>query len=409
MKLNSPRSRILLTGAGRYDELPAIPAVAANLADLRSALARAHEPDPIRASVVEVRDPTVQKELSAPLREAAAADLDVLVFYYAGHGVLDEHQQLHLAVTSTDPTAVPESALSFAVVRRILSQAVARVRVVVLDCCFSGRSIDSGMADPGTLVAGQIDVRGTYTLASSSRDLASLAPPGERNTAFTGALLGVLGSGTTALTVGDLALELRRTLSAGGLPDLEFRSDDTAGQLVIAPERRSPTPADPFAERTISAKLRSSLQWVPSVTRALLDCFDTPSDWVVEETGRQLWLGRGSGQPDAWRRLRVLPVPLDVKHELGSVVEATYDPDRIGVVVVAADVDKLARTHLEGAEQAARYDGRLWLSRLGRLTAEPDPADSTGAWVVHWPYYVAATDRDREVLRRTVRELTAGW
>lgn len=398
MELNSSRSRILLTGAGRYDELPAIPAVAANLADLRSALARAHEPDPIRASVVEVRDPVVQKELSGPLRAAAAADLDVLVFYYAGHGVLDEHQQLHLAVTSTDPAAVPETALSFAVVRRILSQAVARVRVVVLDCCFSGRSMDSGMADAATLVAGQIDVRGTYTLASSSRDLASLAPLGQRNTAFTGALLGVLGAGTTPLTVGDLALELRRTLRAGGFPDPEFRSDDTAAHLVIAPRRGSSPPARAFAGRGLSALIGADADlWVRSLTWVLLDCFDTPSDWVVEGVGRQLWLGRGSEHPDVWRRLRILPVPFDAQHDLAAAVDGTYQPDRIDIVVVAVDIDGLAR------------DGRLWLSRLGRLTAEPDSTDRTGAWVLRWPYDAAPTDRDREVLLRTVGELTDGW
>lgn len=399
MELNSSRSRILLTGAGRYDELPAIPAVAANLADLRSALARAHEPDPIRASVVEVRDPAIQKELSAPLRAAAAADLDVLVFYYAGHGVLDEHQQLHLAVTSTDPAAVPESALSFAVVRRILSQAVARVRIVVLDCCFSGRSIDSGMADTGTLVAGQIDVRGTYTLASSSRNLASLAPPGARNTAFTGAMLDVLGSGTTALTVGDLALELRRTLRASGLPDPEFRADDTAAHLVIAPARGSSSSAQPFAGRGLSELIGPAERevWSDSVSRALLGCFEEPWDWVVEGVGRQFWLGRHSSETEGWRRVRVLPVPLAGQHELAAAVDGAHEPDRIDIVVVDVDVEELWR------------DGRLWLSRLGRLTAEPDPADRTGAWVLRWPYDGRPTDRDREVLRRTVRELTAGW
>ncbi len=51
------------------------------------------------------------------------------------------------------------------------------------------------MASTSELMAGQSEITGTYTLASAPPTAASLAPPGERYTAFTGALIEMLRDG----------------------------------------------------------------------------------------------------------------------------------------------------------------------------------------------------------------------
>ena len=55
------------------------------------------------------------------------------------------------------------------------------------------------MADPITEVMEQVEVEGTYALASAHRDKVSLVMPGEYHTAFTGRLLG--GSSAMAFLV----------------------------------------------------------------------------------------------------------------------------------------------------------------------------------------------------------------
>lgn len=69
----------------------------------------------------------------------------------------------------------------------------ARREVVVLDCCFSGRAARALAGDE--VLAAEAAVDGAYVLTASPRDRIALAPDGERYTAFTGELLGVLRHG----------------------------------------------------------------------------------------------------------------------------------------------------------------------------------------------------------------------
>jgi hypothetical protein len=57
-------------------------------------------------------------------------------------------------------------------------------RVLILDCCFSGRAIEA-MTEPNSIVAGQIDITGVYTLTSASANQPANAPAGEKYTVFT--------------------------------------------------------------------------------------------------------------------------------------------------------------------------------------------------------------------------------
>ncbi|WP_233608704.1 tetratricopeptide repeat protein [Nocardia stercoris] len=88
------------------------------------------------------------------------------------------------------------------------------------------------MADIPGLIAGQTDLRGTYTITSSSANEPSYAPAGDRHTAFTGALL----AAATALPSGsldDLYQETDWHLHRDGHPRPRRRSIDIAGQLQL--------------------------------------------------------------------------------------------------------------------------------------------------------------------------------
>ncbi|MFV0137091.1 hypothetical protein ACLGIH_28505 [Streptomyces sp. HMX87] len=77
--------------------------------------------------------------------------------------------------------------------RTALRTARARREIVVLDCCFSGRAARSLAGDDQLAARAAVD--GAYVLAASPRDRIAPAPDGERCTAFTGELPGILRDG----------------------------------------------------------------------------------------------------------------------------------------------------------------------------------------------------------------------
>ncbi|MGV9679105.1 caspase family protein [Nocardia sp. NPDC003482] len=177
------RSRAVLIGATTFQSLPDLPAVAHNLDALHQVLTDARYGVIERCTVLADRD-VADVKVGAALAEAAQEAADLLLIYYAGHGVLDEDGRLHLARPDTSLDHIGWTSVSLDLLKRDLVRARARARVLVLDCCFSGRAI-TAMADPRSLVSGQLTLSGTYTLTSTTATAPSHAPPGNRYTSFT--------------------------------------------------------------------------------------------------------------------------------------------------------------------------------------------------------------------------------
>lgn len=236
-RLPDPRSSAaVLVGCADYAELPALPAVSAGLADLRTALT-----DPTTGGFTAdtcqvIAEPTDPGRLARVLLEAARTTLDTLLVYYAGHGVLDEDNNLHLALnrTSTDQALVPDTALPFARVRSILRASPATNRIVILDCCFAGRAIHD-MSGPD--LSTRAVISGSYVLTATDADKTARAPGGARHTAFTGALLdllhGGIPDGPDLLTLEAIYPHLRHCLLGQGLPEPRRQGTDTAAGLAL--------------------------------------------------------------------------------------------------------------------------------------------------------------------------------
>ncbi|WP_336087235.1 caspase, EACC1-associated type [Nocardia sp. SSK8] len=236
--------RAALVGVGSYADarFPAIPAAANNVADLAGlltaptggALAAGH----CRALI----DPGDAAQVGKAVAVAAAEADDVLLIYYTGHGIVDRRGRLYLTLPGSDYEQPEWSSVPFATLRDELLESRARARVLILDCCFSGRAFEA-MTSAAAAVDGQIDVRGTYTITSSVRDETSLAPAGQRHTAFTGALL---RAGTEAdLTLDQLYRRVEQILHSNGQPRPQRRSVDVTGDLrLFAAGGRPPVPGD---------------------------------------------------------------------------------------------------------------------------------------------------------------------
>ncbi|WP_019927383.1 caspase, EACC1-associated type [Nocardia sp. BMG111209] len=248
----------MLIGAARYDHLAAIPAAAANVIDLADTLVGpggALTGDQCETVI----DPGSATEVGTVVGRAARAATEVLLVYYAGHGLLDSKGRLYLTVPGTDPDDLRWTTVAFETLREEILDSPARAKVLILDCCFAGRAFEA-MADLPGLIAGQTDLRGTYTIASSSANEPSFAPAGDRNTAFTAALLAAAAA-TPGGTLDQLYQETDRHLHRDGHPRPRRRTTDAAGELRLFGQ-----PGDEYLYRRAAdagnADAMNSLGWL---------------------------------------------------------------------------------------------------------------------------------------------------
>ncbi|MEU8819062.1 caspase family protein [Actinoplanes sp. NPDC048796] len=193
-------SRAILVGVDAYQKLEALPSVRENLTRLASLFQ-----DPSRwglpaSNCVEIRNPAASAAVYDALEEAAAEVTDTLVFYYAGHGLIDADatdDELYLALPDSRPDSAYRTGMPYSWIRReILKARKARRKVVILDCCYSGRALARMGSQTGDdAIRRLLDIDGTCVLTASARTRTALAPPDEDLTAFTGVLVEALTTG----------------------------------------------------------------------------------------------------------------------------------------------------------------------------------------------------------------------
>jgi Caspase domain/Tetratricopeptide repeat len=309
------RSRALLIGTSTYTdpELPALDAVTATVNDLYAALTI---PDfgvfpPEHCAVL--LDEAEQGKVGRVLRTAAKEAEELLLVYFAGHGLLSgRRHDLYLALRDSDYAEPEFDSLEYDKLRNAVLNSRARTKVIILDCCFGGRAVTDTMAAPGGEIASQVDVDGTYVLTAAPRDKVALILKGEKHTAFTGRMLRLLSQGIPGapefLTIHELYQRLEGQMRAEGLPIPEQRGTRNAGQLPLVVNRA-------FA-RTAAPLLRKQRD-------TAMDQAERTGDWATAagflgEVHEQQVKVLGSEHADALRTLQLL----------GLCVSAAGDPAR---------------------------------------------------------------------------------
>ncbi len=245
MRLPNPqRSRAVLIGTGRYtdDKLPDLPVVGRTIADLAAALT-----DPVHGVVPENHCTVLEDQgdirlIGRHLRSAARFAEDLLLVYFVGHGLVGgRRHELYLGLPDSEWAEPEFNSLEYDKLRSSVLDSAAATKIIILDCCFSGRVVSETLADPVTEMVGQIEVDGTYVLASAGRDQVALMLPGEDYTAFTGRFLEILRNGVPGgpelLTVDYLYRQLVMRMRAEGLSQPQKRGTSTADLLALAENR----------------------------------------------------------------------------------------------------------------------------------------------------------------------------
>ncbi|HEV7881462.1 caspase family protein [Bradyrhizobium sp.] len=249
-------SRIVLIGTSKYpsDEsnLPPIPHAERNI----DALSRLFKDPDIcgldESCIIRMLDRENASDVTSDLARIAQEATDTLLVYYVGHGLYgDADNPLYLATTKTTERGKVFDGIAISLVKKAMRSSTARKRILILDCCYSGRAMEGGMSAGGPTGAAEpsIDVQGTYGIAAVPASAKALAPPDEKLTRFTGALVEVLEHGLQDKTDRTLTLENvfdeveRRVRKKGDAPPPKRINWDDANEFRLAFNRALAAPS----------------------------------------------------------------------------------------------------------------------------------------------------------------------
>ncbi|GGK63419.1 caspase, EACC1-associated type [Nocardia camponoti] len=234
--------RTVLVGASRFShpDFHDLPAVANNITDLAERLTAPSGGAVAEPHCTVLHNPSQSVQVGTAIARAAAEAEDVLLFYFSGHGKRDPRGNLHLILTDSDPDQVVLSSMPYSFIRETISRSRARARIVILDCCFSGNAFETMGASSDIIEDAEIE--GTYILTSSPKNQNSLAPVGDRHTAFTAALLAAATD--TDLTLDQLYASTAKILRGRSQPEPQCRVHNSAHALrLFAPPTALAAPA----------------------------------------------------------------------------------------------------------------------------------------------------------------------
>ena len=252
------------------------------------------------------------------LRRLARETDDVLLVYFADHGVIVPRGELCLILTDSDAEDPDITGLPYHHVREALLDSRARLKVSVLDCCFSGRAIEA--LSGGIQIASSTDIRGVYTVTASDQTahVPPLAEQASATTSFTGELLDLIRTGIPGgpewLTLDLLYRHLRDRLRQRGLPDPNQRGVDTAAQFSFTRNaaRRSPASPGTHAGRGAGAT-GQAMPPLPATTTAVRPSKDRQSlDGRAPQPPRHQWARPADGIRDGVTRRTILRAGLGV-------------------------------------------------------------------------------------------------
>ncbi|MDG4797898.1 caspase family protein [Micromonospora sp. WMMD1082] len=245
--------------------------------------------------VVVIRDPRNRAELEPRLIDLIEPVTDVLLFCYIGHGQVAYNDDLSMGLVETSNERTKRGATGFllSTLRDMLSVSEARVKVLVLDCCFSGIATVNRQSavDEAAIREDITRVAGAYTLTASEAYTSATYESGRGAlTHFTRALVEVIEEGVPGrgdvLTLDDIFPSLRDRLVRQGRPRPTRLSVDGGPGFVLALNGKRPAPIVPAPARETFRATRAVLRPAPAIP-------GPPARTV-----------RSAAAPPAWRRGR---------------------------------------------------------------------------------------------------------
>ncbi|MEU7869417.1 caspase family protein [Dactylosporangium sp. NPDC049140] len=233
----------VLIGISTYESLPPLPGVARQVEELRAVLT-----DPALGgfTATEAIDPPVEELRSAVEGTFRAAELgDVLLFYFAGHGLVSASSELYLAAADSTADDLERTAFPARRLGDLLDASRASISVIVLDCCYAGRAFESIHMLTAAAGGGSpppLDAYRQRAVITSATDMEP-AHRGATGSLFTSALIGALKGGADldgdgVIDVAEVYEHATAVLARAGVPQrpaLIMKGGGGAPALIRAP------------------------------------------------------------------------------------------------------------------------------------------------------------------------------
>ncbi|GAA0830836.1 hypothetical protein ACFQVD_07465 [Streptosporangium amethystogenes subsp. fukuiense] len=405
-RVDLARAQVLLIGTGTHlagSELRDEPAVERTLRDLSEVLVKRCG---VRGDALTLcLDPPSVGAFGEALQQVTerASPGDALLICYTGHGILGQSGELFLGTQESGAGGRTEhTAWPYAYLRSYVRDSAAMTKIVILDCCFSGRAVGA-LSSGGSDIAALAEIHRSYVLTASGASQFALAPEGEPHTAFLGTLIDLLergdSQGEREITIESATEHARRALGRRGFPLPTLTRQGLGGGVVLAanrawrPTTTVPGPASPpsdtdrcpypgLAAFTDAEFFHGRERLTGEVVRELARCHEERSPLLVMGVS-------GSGKSSL---LRAGVLPALGRGHLGITGSATWTHQMItptahpplvtagpGTVLVVDQFEELF-TQCADARERARFVGALQAAWSGgALTVLVVRSDHFGA------------------------------
>lgn len=257
--LNGSHALLLGASAFKHPGILPVPAAANSLRAMKAMLT-----DPALggwpSTQVTAEQPPNAVDAVRRIRRLAQQTTGTLLLYYVGHGHISSSGELILTVHDTDPEDADLTGIEYSRVKSALLGSPAAVKIVILDCCYSGRAIEALGSDT---VSNAVAARGVYTLTAADLEVAHVPPLAEQSavpTSFTGQLLELVRTGLPGespwLTLDTIYPHLAARLRHAGLPAPNRLTTDSAAHFPFVRN----------TDRTDAARRSTNASAEPSAT-----------------------------------------------------------------------------------------------------------------------------------------------
>ncbi|MFD8012534.1 caspase family protein [Streptomyces sp. NPDC058955] len=245
----APSSRAVLLGVHEFGGFPRLDGVAKNVPGLIEQLTHP-ERGLLRQADCEILPADSKRDRFLAAVSAAAEEAsDLLLVYYAGHGHHPRGGQGLLLATKESSHGRKYHSIDYNEIRECVEHSLARQKVVIVDCCYSGYAVRMGGGDRPEEDE-DLGIDGACVLTSAAATEESLCTPD--GSVFTLALVDVLREGITGplgdgrrgeeqrhLTTGDVLAVLRSRLAdriEGGkeVPEPRIAATGEGGRIPLA-------------------------------------------------------------------------------------------------------------------------------------------------------------------------------
>ena len=155
-----------------------LPQVKNNIKELQRLLTNPEVIGISEKRITTLLDPQNSVQALETFAEVCNSAEDTLLVYYSGHGLVGTTGQgeLFLATAGTTQARAELNALAFEQIRRIIYESPAQKKILILDCCFSGRAIERYMGSGEQIFQEKLGIQGTYAIASAPANQPAIAP-----------------------------------------------------------------------------------------------------------------------------------------------------------------------------------------------------------------------------------------